>query len=91
MERNILQEIYLYQRKIYRMVMFLFLLNVVYMMVFLWIRISACTAAIDFFSSCRNFSERTMMNLEQTSTQNLNDMPAALRVENELSESSLNQ
>ena len=91
MERNILQGIYLYQRKIYRIVMFLFLLNVVYMMVFLWLRISVCTVAIDSFSSCRNFFERAMMNLEQTSIQNLNDMPDALRVETGLFESSLNQ
>ena len=91
MEKNILQEIYLHQRKIYRIVMFLFLLNVVFMMALIWIRVSVYPDAIDSFSRCLNSFGHTMMNSEQTSTLNQNDMPAALRVENELSGPSLNQ
>ena len=91
MEKKLMNETFLPLYRIYRIVIFSFFLNVVYMMVFLCLRISVCTAAIDSFSSCRNFFERTMMNLEQTSTRNLNDMPDALRVETEHFESSLNQ
>ena len=75
MERNILQEIYLYQRKIYRIVMFLFLLNVVFMMVLIWTRVFVYPVAIDSFSRCLNSFGHTMTNLEQTSIPSQNDMP----------------
>ena len=70
--------------------MFLFLLNVVFMMVLIWTRVFVYPAAIDSFSRCLNSFGHTMMNLEQTSIPSQNDMPAALRVENELFGSSLN-
>ena len=78
-------------KEIYRMVMFLFLLNVVFMMVLIWTRVFVYPAAIDSFSRCLNSFGHTMMNLEQTSIPNPSDMPAALRVEIKPSESSLYQ
>ena len=91
MEKIISPDIYSLLKRIYRIVIFLSLLNVVFMMVLISTRIFVYPVVIDSFSRCLNSFEHTMMNLEQTSIQNLNDMPDALRVETELFESSLNQ